>query len=234
MWHAGKFLQMFTSLEGTRKRLLDKAPEGPLRDFLSVPFPSPDTLFEDIPILSVDFETTGLNFQYDQLLSVGFVHMQNKQIRLSDSYHQVVKVDLALNNDNVIIHQITDDIKDQGQPLESVVEALLKALAGKAMLVHYQAIETHFLAQACQTLYGMAPIYPIIDTFALAKKQMVQRNQPIGPNALRLSTLRANYNLPEHFGHNALNDAIATAELLLAQVAHRGDEGEVTLGDLVG
>jgi DNA polymerase-3 subunit epsilon len=46
--------------EAQQKRMLKRAPEGPLRDFLSVPFPTLYTPFDHTPILSVDFETTGL------------------------------------------------------------------------------------------------------------------------------------------------------------------------------
>ena len=59
--------------EAKRKRQLKKVPSGPLHDFLSVPFPALDTPFAELPILAVDFETTGLDAKLDKLLSVGFV-----------------------------------------------------------------------------------------------------------------------------------------------------------------
>jgi|TARA_R110002124_G_scaffold70290_4_gene188743 DNA polymerase-3 subunit epsilon len=209
--------------EAQRKRMLKKAPKGPLRDFLSTPFPALYTPFDQIPILAVDFETTGLDAVQDKLLSVGCVDLSHKQIKLGSSYHQIINTKGRLKADNVTIHQITDDQKDQGQPLAEVVEQLLKRLAGKVMLVHFARIERQFLRQACLELYGMAPPLPIIDTLVVAKKRLDKRDVAYDPSQLRLSALRATYQLPNHYAHNALNDAIATAELLLAQINDRTD-----------
>jgi DNA polymerase-3 subunit epsilon len=44
------------------------------------------------------------------------------------------------------------------------------------------------------------------------------------PSELRLTALRVKYGLPNHYAHNALNDAIATAELLLAQISERNED----------
>lgn len=219
--------------EAKRKRLLKKAPEGPLKNFLSVPFPDLETALYDLPILAVDFETTGLDAKYDKLLSIGFVTMEHEQIKLSSSYHQIIKAKTRLEESNVIIHQITDEQKEQGQPLELVVEKLLNALAGKVMLVHFARIERQFLQQACLELYGLVPDFPIIDTLVIAKRQLDQRDVSYDPSELRLSNLRHKYDLPDHHGHNALNDAIATAELLLAQVSNRPKVDKIQLQDLI-
>ncbi len=209
--------------EAQRKRMLKKAPEGPLRDFLSAPFPALYTPFDQIPILAVDFETTGLDAVHDKLLSVGCVELCHNQIKLGSSYHQIINTKGRLKADNVTIHQITDDQKDQGQPLAQVIAQLLQKLTGKVMLVHFARIERQFLQQACLELYGMAPPLPIIDTLVVAKKRLDKRDVAYDPSELRLSALRAKYGFPDHYAHNALNDAIATAELLLAQVSDRDE-----------
>lgn len=222
-----------TGYEAKRKRLLKKAPEGPLRDFLSVPFPSLETPMVELPILAVDFETTGLDAKADKLLSVGFVTLKHEQIKLNTCYHQIIKTKNRLEESNVIIHQITDAQKEQGQPLHLVIEKLLKALAGKVMLVHFARIERQFLQQACLELYGLVPDFPIIDTLVIAKRQLDKRDISYDPSELRLSKLRHKYQLPDHHGHNALNDAIATAELLLAQVNNKPKADKVQLKDLI-
>jgi DNA polymerase-3 subunit epsilon len=211
------FLKRLFGFEARRKRQLKKAPAGPLADFLSVPFPCEETYFADLPILSVDFETTGLNAVNDKLLSVGFVDIQQQKIKLGSCYHQIINTKDRLNPENVIIHQITDHQQAQGQPLRLVIEALLQALAGKVMLVHFSRIEKQFLKQACLELYGLAPTFPVIDTLVLAKRKLDQRDVAYDPQELRLSSLRQKHGLPDHYAHNALNDAIATAELLLVQ-----------------
>lgn len=213
-------LDWLIGADAKRKRLLKKVPDGALKEFLSVPFPDKNTLINDLPILSVDFETTGLNAINDKLLSVGFVEIVNQQIKLGTSYHQIINTKNQLDADNVIIHQITDQQKSQGQPLDVVVEQLLSALAGKVMLVHFARIERQFLSQACIKLYGFAPPLLMIDTLAIAKRKLDLRDVAYDPSELRLSSLRQKQGLPNHFAHNALNDAIATAELFIVQNQH--------------
>ncbi len=219
--------------EAKRKRLLKKAPEGPLKNFLSVPFPALDTPINQVPILALDFETTGLDANVDKLLSAGFVTMENEQIKLNSCYHQIIKTETRLEESNVIIHHITDEQKDRGEKLATVIEALLQALAGKVMLVHFARIERQFLTKACLELYGMAPVFPIIDTLVIAKRQLDKRDVAYDPSELRLPNLRHQYALPEHHGHNALNDAIATAELLLAQINNKPKADKIQLSDLL-
>ncbi len=227
------FLDWLIGYEAKRKRLLKKAPKGALRDFLSVPFPDKESAFIDTPILSVDFETTGLHAKNDKLLSVGFVELKNGTIPLNTSYHEIIQSKGRLKADNVTIHQITDSQKDSGESLQLVVEALLNALAGKVMLVHFARIERQFLAQACLELYGMAPVFPMIDTLVCAKRLLDMRDVAYDPSSLRLSKLRDDFKLPEHYAHNALNDAIATAELLLAQTYHHPQGENVKLSALL-
>ncbi|MFT2090575.1 exonuclease domain-containing protein [Paraglaciecola sp. 2405UD69-4] len=215
--------------EAQRKRLLKKVPKGALHDFLSVPFPDEHTRLSELPILSVDFETTGLNALTDKLLSVGFVSIDKQKIKLGSSYHQIINTKQNLEADNVVIHQITDQQKSAGKPLQEVIEALLQALAGRVMLVHFARIEKQFLKQACIELYGVSPPFMMLDTLALAKRKLDQRDIAYDPQELRLSALRKKHGLPNHFAHNALNDAIATAELLLAQQKY----GEKKLKELM-
>ena len=47
-----------------------------------------------------------------------------------------------------------------------------------------------------------------------------------------MGACRRRYQLPDYHGHNALWDALATAELLLAQLAHRSRGSRLVLKEL--
>lgn len=220
--------------ETRRKQQLRKAPAGPLRDFLSVPFPAPKTDIHDTPILAVDFETTGLNAKTDQILSIGCIAMEKGDIKLSSAYHQVIKTDGDLAESNVVIHQITDEEKLRyGATLEASVEKLLGALAGHVMLVHFARIEKTFLQRACRRLYGMAPDFPIIDTLDICKRRMDRKMEVYESSSLRLFNLRDDHGLPAYGAHNALADALCTAELFLAELANRPEDKLPPLKDFL-
>ncbi|REL31184.1 exonuclease domain-containing protein [Thalassotalea euphylliae] len=233
-WSADFFSLNPFSLNKRRERLARKVPNGTLKDFLSIPFPEPSLAIREVPLLALDFETTAMSAQSGQLLSVGFVGIEQLSIRLSSSEHYLVKPEtsgleskysssrssIETNSETVVIHQITEQESQQGEPLVSVIERLLTAMAGKVMIAHYAKIEQSFLAKACKLLYGYEPIFPVIDTLALAKRRLDSKQIAYDPSELRLTNLRDSYQLPSHYAHNALNDAVATAELLLAEIAH--------------
>lgn len=216
-----------------RQKLQKKAPEGPLKDYLSVPFPALNCPISQAPLLALDFETTGLNPKADQILSAGYLCVERNEIILNTAHHTIIDTEGDLKEENVIIHQITDDRKNNGESLEKAMSDLLGALTGKIMLVHFSHIERSFLNDACMKLYGMEPIYPIIDTFILAKRRLDMKSAAYDPSELRLSNLRKRAKLPQYYAHNALTDALATAELLFAEVAMMNSKNPPLLKNLI-
>lgn len=198
-----------------RFREWKKAKHPVMLEFLGTPFPSPNLPWNKIEIVSLDFETTGLQPDSDQILSYGKVHIRNGSICLATARHELIQSRDLIPESSAVIHQITDDVARSAQPLEQVLPALLDALKGKVMLVHYNKIEQGFLDAACRRLYGSPFIIPIIDTLFLSERTLLRRNHSIEPNQLRLFNLRDSFNLPVYKAHNALNDAMTTAELFL-------------------
>ena len=73
---------------------------------------------------------------------------------------------------------------------------------------------------------------PFLCTLRLEKRLLLRRDRPIQTGDLALSGCRRRYHLPDYRAHNALCDALATAELLLAHIAHRARGGRLTLSEL--
>lgn len=199
-----------------RRKALGKAAPGPLADFLATPWPDRKADCREIPIVAIDLETTGLDPRKDVILSIGLVEIVNFSVRLSTAWHSIVRIDRDIPGESAVIHQITDDQAAAGAPIEELLPELLRRLAGRPMLVHYSPIEQNFIDNACQQLYGAPFVTQIIDTLEIGQRVFERRNHLIQPGDLRLFNLRPRYNLPQYKAHNALSDALATAELFLA------------------
>ncbi|MEJ2396227.1 MAG: exonuclease domain-containing protein [Candidatus Thiodiazotropha sp.] len=212
-------LQRFFSLETLRKRALAKSTPGALHDYLSTPMPSKKTQCDDLVIVALDLETTGLDPKKDKILSFGLVEVRHMTIKLETSRHQLISIDGQIPEESAVIHHITDDQAATGITIAEALPELLTRLAGKVMLVHYASIEQNFINAACQKLYGAPFVMPTIDTLVLAQRLFERRNHTIQAGDLRLFNLRPRYNLPNYKAHNALSDALATAELFLAMAA---------------
>ncbi len=209
------------TMERRRQRMLRHARPGPLRDYLAVPLPERAADWRRVDFVALDLETTGLDPAHDEILSVGMVELRGGCIRLDSARHYLVAPDRAVPERSAVIHQLTDDQVADGRPLGEVLPEVLGRLAGRVLLCHHAAVETGFLDAACRRIYGTAFVALVADTEWLIGRWLVQRNQPLAPGALRLHALRERFNLPRYKAHDALVDALATAELFCAFAAHR-------------
>lgn len=216
-----------------RRWALRKAPRGPMRNFLETPFPDPSADIRQLEFLAIDLETTGLNAKRDDILSVGYVILRGNRVDLGSARHHLVRTARAIPEASAIIHQITDDQAAQGGLLDDVLAELLAAMAGKVMLAHHAHVEKGFLGEACQRVYGVGLTVPVVDTQALARRTLERRHIAFKSSDLRLHALSERYNLPRYGAHNALSDALAAAELFLAQASHSDCGGKVALRDFL-
>lgn len=227
---------MFDQLLGKeyqRRRALKKASHPVMQQYLGTPLAHKDTLGNALEIVSLDLETTGLDPKEDSLLSFGMVEIKHQGIQLKTAWHEIVRVKHDIPESSAVIHHITDDLAAEGKPLEILLPELLQRLAGKVMLVHYANIEQKFLDTACRELYGSPFVIHTIDTLELAQRLLTKRNHSTQPGDLRLFNLRPIFGLPMYKAHNALYDALATAELFLAISRELQPKGRFRLKDFL-
>jgi DNA polymerase-3 subunit epsilon len=111
---------------------------------------------------------------------------------------------------------------EEGRPESEVLALFLNAAAGHILVFHNAALDTAFLNQLTCREYKAPLLMPTVDTLLVEEAILRRSDTAIKPGDLRLQACRERYNLPSFSGHNALLDALATAELLLAQAKHRG------------
>ncbi len=220
---------MLSLLHLRRRWYASRLEDGPLRRFYQQPFARGAATIDALPLLAVDLETTGLDADSDTILSVGWVPVDGLSIRLGGARHQLVRQHEEINESSVALHAITDDMAAGGEPLCSVLQSLLEALSGRVLVVHNAQIEQSFLDRACRRCFGGPFIVPTIDTLQLALRRLRRREQAPRSGELRLAALREQYGLPRYKAHNALTDALAGAELFLAQQAHWAGDGQARL-----
>ncbi len=127
------------------------------------------------------------------------------------------------------MHGLTDTMVGAGLDWGIVLDKIVTALAGRVLVVHHAGLDKALLDRMCRQRYGAPLLVPVVDTLALEHRRQSQRHHIEEGGSLKLSGLRSTYGLPRYAAHDCLVDAIATAELLLAMIAHRHAR---RLGDL--
>lgn len=220
------------------QELAKQAGDQRLKAFYEAGCVAPETPLKDVPFVGVDFETTGLDPHEHSIVSIGVVPFTLDRVQLGASRHWVVKPRFALHQTSITIHGITHTDVDNAPDLSEVLDDVLTSLAGRIPVVHYRSIERPFLNMALKWRTGEELCFPLIDTMAIEahlhpnrKPTWWQKLKGQRPVSMRLTESRLRYGLPHYPPHNALVDALASAELLMAQVQHHFSP-ETPIGDL--
>jgi DNA polymerase III subunit epsilon len=201
------------------KQLVAELPPGPIKDYLIDPKPDPRTPLSQARLLAVDVETTGLDPTRDQIVSIGFVPIDGNQIDLAGAGQMLVRPQGGVG-ESARFHGLTDDALAQALSPAEALDLLFTALRRRVLLGHHAAIETGFIGRACQAVHGFRPRFSVVDTMAVQFQLLSQGFDDEPPRgSLRLWASRGQYGLPRYAAHDALTDALACAELYLAQVA---------------
>lgn len=186
------------------------------------------TPLADVPLMALDLETTGLDPVKDGIVSIGLVPMRLDRIQASASRHWILKPRVPLAEKSVTIHGITDTQIETAPDLIDILDTVLEAIAGHVLVVHCRSIERQFLNGALAPRIGEHIEFPVIDTMELEARLYRKQRTSLFARffghkqvSIRLAASRSRYHLPRYRPHHALTDALASAELLQAQIAHR-------------
>ncbi|MDP2485233.1 3'-5' exonuclease [Pseudoalteromonas marina] len=211
-------------------QLANDAQNKLLKEFYLSTFSNANASVKDIPFVALDFETTGLNSKTDDIVSVGLVPFTLARIYCKQSKHWVVQPRRNLSESSIVIHGITHNDVDNAPDFDNIIAPLLDALRSKVIVVHYAAIERGFFNSALLLRLKEHIEFMVVDTMELERRALKAKQGLIGQlfntklGSLRLNDCRKRYSLPSYEGHHALTDALATAELLQAQLRHHYTE----------
>ncbi len=198
-----------------------------------MPFFSPP--WDSLAYWALDVETGGLEPGRDPIIAVGMVPILGGRIRLGEAYRTLVRPAEGdeIGPDSVRAHQLVwGEVRD-APAIEDVLPEVDRRLGDGVLLVHHRAIDVPFLRRAYRRAKVRWRSPEIVDTvdllLALAHRRRFRSPLLPGEVSVNLSAARAAHGLPAYQVHDALTDAVATAELFLVL---RHELGAKTLRDL--
>jgi DNA polymerase-3 subunit epsilon len=188
----------------------------PLAELYSSPSVSLNEKVQDIDWLVVDCEMTGLDPAKNSLLSIGWVSIRQGEIDYASRRHILLHSQDNVG-DSAIIHGLLDRQIAGASSASKALSVLSAELANSVAVFHHAHLDVAFLQRASMTVFRCPVRFQYVDTLAIEKRRL-DRQGKLG--RLQLAACRERYGLPAALEHNAMTDAIATAELFLAQLAY--------------
>lgn len=182
--------------------------------------------------LAVDAEMSALEPDQGELLSLGWVAIEHGAICLHGAAHHLLQPQYTVGQ-SAAIHQLRDCEFATAEPPAEVLARFLEAASGHILIFHNADLDLAFLDRACQQCFGAPLLLPYVDTLQLELGLKRRRDQVIQAGDLRLARCREQYGLPPAPAHNALADALATAELFLAHISHRSRGQPLAINQLL-
>ncbi|HET8538583.1 MAG TPA: 3'-5' exonuclease [Anaeromyxobacter sp.] len=167
---------------------------------------------------ALDLETGGLDRRRDPILAVGMVPIRGGTVRIGEGFGTLVRpAGGAIDPRSVQAHQLLRDEVDGAPPLEEVLPEVDRRIGAGVLIVHHQAIDVAFLKRDYRAVGLRWPEPSIVDTARMLLRigRATRPDVPEDQLPLNLTRAREAYGLPEYQAHDALSDAIATAELFL-------------------
>lgn len=187
------------------------------------------TLLAKLRCVVVDVEATGLDPFSDRLISIGAVSVEDCTIRLSSSFEVVLCQPQVSSRANILIHGIDGTTQLAGlDPATALIRFL--DYAQRAPLVGFHAdFDRVLIDRAARAALGRVPSLVWLDLAYLAPALLAGPGVAV-PQGLDEWAQR--FGIENHARHNALADALATAQLLQVVLARAIAAGADTLADL--
>ncbi len=187
--------------------------------------------WRDAEFASLDFEATGLDFTRDAIVSFGVVPVRGGRVVLADAVHQLVDPEVPPSVPSQKIHELRPQDLAGAPRIEQAKGVLRDALRGRYLLVWYADVEVHFLS----AIFGTS-------ARSWRRRTIDVRNLAIeadgGPRSARrefgygLSWAAGRLGVPVASPHDALDDALVTAQAFLILAGRLPTGPEPTVRDL--
>lgn len=214
------------------KRLIKKTKLAALQQHYQYLLTHLNRPISKIKLLALDIEMTGLDPKKDQMVSIGIIPIIDAKIQPEFAQYKLIKIQGSVGQ-SAVIHGVLDKDLTNALPLQDVLAWLFEQCKDKVLVAHHARLDLEFIQQSLLSSKSHPFSLLAIDTLVIDKQRQLRKPQFLKTGSLRLNACRERYNLPVYNAHNALTDALACAELLLAQLNKMGGLDKITLEQLL-
>jgi DNA polymerase-3 subunit epsilon len=170
--------------------------------------------FDHTRFVVVDVETTGLNLMTDTLISIGAVAVVNGRIALGESFSVVLQQHEISRKENILIHGISGSAQREGVLPADALLAFLEYLGKSPLVAFHVAFDETMIKRALRQYLGISFKHPWLDLANVLPALYPDLTR----NHRALDDWSNHFDIRNDNRHNAVADALATAQLLLVSI----------------
>jgi DNA polymerase-3 subunit epsilon len=198
--------------------------------YASAPLPGGRTPWRQSSWCALDFELTGLDPREDEIISFGVVPIDDGRLQLRGAVSGLVRPEREISEASIRVHGIRAADLDRAPVLADAIGPLLRTITGRVLVAHTAAVERAFLGRALKGR-GVRLRGPVVDTEVLGSLWLHQRDGDLR-RRLGLGDIARALRLPADRPHDALGDALTTAQVFIALATHLDALHAETVGSL--
>lgn len=177
----------------------------------------------------VDCETSGLDVARDRLLSIGAVAVRAGRVELADAFSRYLRQAQPSASENILVHGIGGQAQASGDDPSRVLEDFV-AYAGQAPLVAFHAPFDRAMLERAARTQGLRWRRQWLDVAELLRVLFAAHAK----RCRSLDEWLRAFGIAHEARHDALGDALATAQLTLIALEEAGRHGFSTVGEVLG
>ena len=161
----------------------------------------------DVEFCIIDLETTGGSHEYHSITEIGAVKYRGG-IEI-DRFTTLVNPGCAIPPFITVLTGITNTMVATAPPIEDTLQPLLNFIGTSVLVAHNARFDIGFI-NAALLMHDYEPLpNRVLDTVGLARRIVGAEVKNC-----KLSTLASSFNFPHQPSHRAINDVLATGDLL--------------------
>ena len=186
-----------------------------LADWKDQPRTRQEAAFGNTRCVVVDVETSGLNLQKDRLISIGAIAVVNGYIALGDSFYVVLQQPSVSTRENILLHGINGAAQTDGVPPLDALLSFLEFLGKSPLIAFHVTFDQTMIQRAMREYLGFAFKHFWLDMAYV----MPALNPVLAAQHRSLDDWIGRFNIRNDARHNALADALVTAQLFQVALA---------------
>jgi len=167
-------------------------------------------------VVVVDCETTGLDVSKDDIITIAAVKVRGNRILTSEKFVAVARPEAKMRAEAIKVHRVFESEVEKGERIRQIMRDFLRFVGGRPLVGYYLEFDVAMIDKNVLPLIQIELPNKMIEVSAMYYERRYGDGHPGDQIDLAFARILHDLGIPMLDQHDALNDAIMTAEAYIA------------------